>query len=78
MKKARLILIFNKEINSGYDEESKINFDIILSNIRILISSFGWNRGWVNNKIIRYNNKKLDLFKVVLYLKIFKIFYWIF
>ena len=32
MKKARLILIFKKEINRGYDEESKINFDIILSN----------------------------------------------
>ena len=32
MKKARLILIFNKEINKGYDEKCKINFDITLSN----------------------------------------------
>ena len=28
MTKARLILIFNKEINRRYDEKTKINFDI--------------------------------------------------
>ena len=38
MKKARLIMIFNKDINRRYDEKNKINFDIILSNVRILIS----------------------------------------
>ena len=31
-----------------------------------LFLSFGWSRGWVHNKTIRYNNKKLVLFKVVL------------